>query len=70
MKKETFVLEIFNFLIKREYFTIESLSEMFLVSRRTVIRYIKIVKEFVKEHYDHYVVYFDKTEKTYKLRQM
>lgn len=69
MNKSFVILDIYNLLIKREPFNVDSISKKYSVSRRTTMRYVRLVRGFVNEYYSGYDVIFDKISKTYRLVQ-
>lgn len=69
MSKSFVVLDIYNLLIKREDFSVDSISKKYNISRRTTLRYVKVVKDFISMAYSGYQVVFNKIEGTYKLTQ-
>jgi hypothetical protein len=69
VNKSFVILDIYNLLIKREPFSVDSICRKYNISRRTTLRYVKVVKDFILEYYTGYSVNFDKIEGTYRLIQ-
>ena len=70
MNKSFAILDIYNLLIKREQFNVDTISIKYSVSRRTTMRYVRQVRKFVNEYYPGYDVVFDKINQTYRLVQV
>lgn len=65
MKKSYAILEIFDDLLNEKEITITDIQEKYDCSRRTALRYIRDIKDFLSVNHKELRLYYDKMKKTF-----